>query len=150
MKKARLDKLLKIAKYFEREEQKAMQRLHQYKTSLSEQQKILDNLRGYRQQYLNEINLSGFNGININKLGNYKKFIGNIETAVTQHEVMIKSTRDQYAAAHRTWRKRSNKLNAVNRLAERIRLSIVRLEEIGIQKSIDDFVLQQHQKKQEH
>ena len=149
MKKARLDKLLKIAKYFEREEQKAMQRLHQYKTSLSEQQKILDNLRGYRQQYLNEINLSGFNGININKLGNYKKFIGNIETAVTQHEVMIKSTRDQYAA-HRTWRKRSNKLNAVNRLAERIRLSIVRLEEIGIQKSIDDFVLQQHQKKQEH
>ena len=146
MKKARLEKLLKIAKYFEREEKKAIKQLLQQKISLSEQQKTLDNLRGYRQHYQNELNLSAFDGINISKLGNYRQFISNIDMAVAQHEAMVKSTRAQYNIAHRTWKMRSNKLNAVNRLAERVRLSLAHYEELGMQKSLDDLVMQRHQK----
>ena len=148
MKKTRLDKLLKIARYFESEEQKASKHLHQHRITLSEQQKTLDNLRGYRQQYQDELKSSAVYGINIGRLGNYRQFISNIDAAVAQHEALVRSTKERYDAAHRVWKKRSNKLNAVNRLAERVRLSLVRVEELGVQKSLDDLVMQRHLKSQ--
>ena len=146
MKKIRLEKLLNIARFFEREEQKAMKLLHQQKSNLSEKQKTLDNLRGYRQQYQNEMKLSAVHGINITKLGNYRKFISNIDTAVVQHEAMVRTARERYDSAHESWKKRNNKLSAVNRLAERVRLSLIRSDELGMQKSLDDLVMHQHQK----
>ena len=146
----RIEKLQNIIRHFEHKEKLAVKSMYSCKQRFMEQQVVLDNLKSYKLQYVKELETHGFQGINITKLGNYQKFIENIDMVIGRHETLLQSARLQYDEAHLRWKKKYSKLNAVSNLADREKLAMNRLEQSGIQKQADELTLTRYQKSLKH
>lgn len=79
----------------------------------------LDDLRGYRQEYLNRYAGAGQQGMSILLMRDFQVFIAKLDTAIRHQEGEVEQIHGHWAQAHEAWLKQRQKVKAYETLGER-------------------------------
>jgi flagellar protein FliJ len=118
---ARSKRMQPVQRVARSREQAAMQKLGQSQRELDAQRRKLDELRGYREQYTHEFEVSSENGLGAMRLQDYRVFLGRLNEAVRQQEAIIEKCIAQHENIHRQWLETRSRSQAIDKAVESFR-----------------------------
>ncbi len=116
------EKMSRVAKLIDREQQQASRRISQLREALQNSERQLETLRDYRQVYhAAEQRPEQANATltRPSQFRNYSAFLGQLNQAVRQQELQVDQARQEFDAQVRHWRAAKSRTRAVERVAER-------------------------------
>lgn len=133
---ARLAPVVDIAEAAER---KAAQRLGQFQQQVSQAQAKLAELERFREDYqLQWINRGG-QGVNGSWLVNYQRFLGQLETAMTQQRQSLVWHQNNLNNARDTWQQAYARVEGLRKLVQRYLEEARRAEDKREQRLLDEL-----------
>ncbi|WP_449434253.1 flagellar export protein FliJ [Pseudomonas putida] len=142
---ARLAPVVAIA---EETERKAAQRLGHFQQQVTQAQVKLAELERFREDYqLQWINRGG-QGVNGSWLVNYQRFLGQLETAMTQQRQSLTWHQNNLSNARGTWQQAYARVEGLRKLVQRYLDEARRAEDKREQRLLDE--LSQRLPRQDH
>ena len=92
-----------VQRVAQRREQAAMQKLGQSQQYLDAQRAKLEQLRAYRNQYARQFEDSGSAGLDATRVRDYRIFLGRLNEAIRQQEVIVAQCDAQHAKSREQW-----------------------------------------------
>jgi len=115
-KSARLASVVKIA---ESEEQRAAQALGECQQQLELHRARLEQLVGYRGEYLKQLNERAGNGISIMQIQHYRAFISQLDRGVEEQNKVIGSVQIEIESKRREWFNKRTKTQAMDKVVSK-------------------------------
>jgi len=136
----RLEQISKITKGQEEEIARA---LADCQRRFQAQQKQLQDLELYFQQYSQEIVQVSGAGLNISRYQNMQLFLGNLTKAIEQQKTIVEQLRREYEHKKKLWLNKHNRNKAMDNITDRYRLQEDIQDEKKVQREIDDRAARQ-------
>lgn len=99
----RSKRLQPVAQYADSRQRDAAAVLAAYRRVCDEQEKRLNELRGYRAEYVERFHAAGAAGIDAAQLLDYRAFIERLDKALAQQEQVANAARHEYEEKKRAW-----------------------------------------------
>jgi flagellar FliJ protein len=131
----------------EQREKQVMQALQAYQKAqriLFEQRQQIQNLQQYRQQYINQLQQKGAEGVSIAALSKYQQFIVQIDAGMAQHQSGLVKYEYDVQAHKKMWLESQVKCKAIAILLGKKVKQAQLAEDRKEQKLFDEFSIFQH------
>jgi len=134
-----------------RKEQQALDHLRQARRALDLQQKQLDDLKNYHQQYLHSMKMAFQGQVDIQRIQVFQGFVAQIQAAIEQQQTVVARAQQLFERSSAVWQSCHQKRKSYEDLVSRYRQQEVSATEKILEKRIeDDFQTRQrfaHSKK---
>lgn len=110
-----------VQRVAESREQAAVQKLGQSQQFLDAQRARLEELCAYRNQYSQSFQTSGGQGLNANRLQDYRVFLSRLNEAIHQQEAIIVQCTSQHELTRQQWVETRSRHQAIDKVIERYR-----------------------------
>lgn len=115
---SRTNRLQPIAKISRQHERNAA-RLHgDVIRQADQQQKQLDELISYRNQYLKAFQSAGKSGISAIQMRDYRLFINRLDEAITQQQQSVTNGQQECEVSQENWMDKRNQSKMINKVVE--------------------------------
>lgn len=136
---SRAARLAPVVEMAEEGERKAAQRLGQFQQQVSLAQAKLRELEQFREDYQQQWLNRGGQGVNGSWLVNYQRFLGQLETAMTQQRQSLTWHQNNLNNARDTWQQAYARVEGLRKLVQRYLDEARRLEDKREQKLLDEL-----------
>ncbi len=102
-------------------EQTAVQKLGQSRQTLDAQRARLEELCSYRNQYSASFKTTSGQGLDANRLQDYRVFLSRLNEAIRQQEAIIAQCTSQHELTRRQWVETRSHQQAIDKVIERYR-----------------------------
>lgn len=133
-----------IIRLADNREQQAASIMGQSLRDLELQKQRLDELSSYREDYSKRLTAAGREGVSINQMNDYRRFITKINEAITQQRRKITQSELEYEQRRMLWSSLHSQTRALDKIAGRFRDAERRQDELKEQKILDESVSQRH------
>jgi flagellar FliJ protein len=99
----RSKRLKPVAQFADSRQQDAAVALANYRRVYDEHENRLNELRGYRAEYLERFHAAGAAGMDAMQLQEYRAFIDRLDKAVAQQEAVVQAARQEYEQKKQAW-----------------------------------------------
>ncbi len=131
----RLDPVAKVAR---QQERNAARQLGNTRQQVESQQKQLDQLIAYRQQYVQGFNLAAKDGFSALQMQDYKLFLSRLDSAIMQQQQLVAASLDNCEQSQVEWQNRHNHSKLINKLVNNRRQHENRQQDNREQREQDD------------
>ncbi|MGD8525633.1 MAG: flagellar export protein FliJ [Thioalkalispiraceae bacterium] len=131
-------RMLPIKNLAESHEDQAANLLGQSRQTLSQEQSRLEELKQYRQQYLQGFNNAGKNGMSGTQLQHYQRFIQQLDVAIAAQEQRIAQLSQQCEQARHHWQQKHHRTQALDKTVQRYQSHERYQQERKEQREIED------------
>lgn len=145
-KSARLRPVEKLA---EDKAKSATEAMVSARQSSDQHQAKLTELMRYRNEYLEQLQSKGRQGISAGELQQYQQFISQIDTAIAHQKEALRSARHELAQKQHQWRTKDSEKRAINNAVNRFRQQENRSRDQKEQQEMDEHNIQAHLRKNE-
>lgn len=114
----RLDRILQLASHAE---SIAASEYHAQLDKLNNNINKLDELAGYRDEYINHLEAMSGSGVSHHVITNCKAFIHNLETAIDQQRQLVDQFRQITNKCKQHWLTKRSRCHSLNTLNEKLR-----------------------------
>lgn len=104
-------------------------------------------LQQYRAEYHDRFVEAARNGISRNALSNYQAFLGRLDEAIVQAQLMVVQSKQRTAVGQREWIDRRGKVKAFDTLSQQHQDREQRAENRRLQKALDEHTARKHQQR---
>ncbi|WP_132972996.1 flagellar export protein FliJ [Thiogranum longum] len=118
---SRSKRMKPVQRVAESREQAAVQKLGQSQQFLDAQRARLEELCAYRNQYSQSFQTSGGQGLNANRLQDYRVFLSRLNEAIHQQEAIIVQCTSQHELTRQQWVETRSRHQAIDKVIERYR-----------------------------
>jgi len=136
----RSERIQPVKKHARNQEDQAVRQMAERQKELEAQEQQLSMLRQYKQEYLENWQVTCGQGVSITQMQNYRSFIARIGEAVSQQEGAVETARRAYEEARRGWQGRRRHTKAVGKLQNRLHGQERHAAEKKEQRELDDWV----------
>ncbi|AIR90077.1 flagellar export protein FliJ [Pseudomonas cremoricolorata] len=136
---SRAARLAPVVEMAEEGERKAAQRLGQFQQQVSLAQTKLRELEQFREDYQQQWLNRGGQGVNGSWLVNYQRFLGQLETAMTQQRQSLTWHQNNLNNARDTWQQAYARVEGLRKLVQRYLDEARRIEDKREQKLLDEL-----------
>lgn len=98
----------------------------------------LEDIRGYKREYLQRLAGAGERGMDIHLLRDFHAFLLKVDQAISHQEEEVERAHAHWQAAHEKWLEQRRQVKAYETLAERHRREVNRKEEKREQRVTDE------------
>lgn len=119
MPRSKSRRLEPVARVTSHREQEAMRALGQARQRLAAQEQRLSELREYRDDYQRRLQQRGAQGIDVGALHEYRRFVGQLDTAIRQQEEQVARARQACADCEAHWQARRIRSQAMDKAVAR-------------------------------
>ncbi|MGS2724125.1 flagellar export protein FliJ [Porticoccus sp. GXU_MW_L64] len=114
-------RLQKISQVAENREQQSGQQLAQSRHHADTQQQQLVQLRQYRDEYKQQFQLLGGQGINARQLADFHSFLNQLNDAIGQQEQAVTTSQQTLQNHHQLWLQAHQRVKALNKAVDKRR-----------------------------
>lgn len=140
----RSERLQRVSKLGEHEEQRAGRQLAAAREAQGGAQKMLEQLEGYRQEYLQLFEQQRVAGMDPVRYSNFQRFFDQLDRAIEEQRRALASS-DQRVQQHQAlWLEKRQHTEIMSRLTGRIAAEAQRADDKREQKQTDDLSSQRH------
>ena len=118
---SRSKRMQPVRRVAESREQAAVQKLGESQQYLDAQRAKLEELRGYRDQYAESFRASGGQGLDANRLRDYRVFLSRLNEAIRQQEAIIAQYLNRHEQTRQQWVDTRSHHQAIDKVIERYR-----------------------------
>ncbi|ATB66884.1 MULTISPECIES: flagellar export protein FliJ [Pseudomonas] len=136
---SRAARLVPVVEMAEEAERKAAQRLGHFQKLLSDAQAKQAELESFREAYQQQWINRGSQGVDGNWLVNYQRFLGQLETAMTQQRQSMAWHQNNLNNARNTWQQAYARVEGLRKLVQRYLDEARRAEDKREQKLLDEL-----------
>ncbi|MBC3412684.1 MULTISPECIES: flagellar export protein FliJ [Pseudomonas] len=136
---SRAARLAPVVQMAEEAERKAAQRLGHFQQQVAQAQAKLKELESFREGYQAQWIDRGGQGVNGNWLVNYQRFLGQLETAMTQQRQSMAWHQNNLNNARGTWQQAYAKVEGLRKLVQRYMDEARRAEDKREQRLLDEL-----------
>ncbi|WP_028694536.1 flagellar export protein FliJ [Pseudomonas cremoricolorata] len=136
---SRAARLAPVVEMAEEGERKAAQRLGQFQQQVSLAQAKLRELEQFREDYQQQWLNRGGQGVNGSWLVNYQRFLGQLETAMTQQRQSLTWHQTNLNNARDAWQQAYARVEGLRKLVQRYLDEARRIEDKREQKLLDEL-----------
>ncbi|UBM23933.1 flagella biosynthesis chaperone FliJ [Pseudomonas sp. p1(2021b)] len=136
---SRAARLAPVVDMAEEAERKAAQRLGHFQQQVALAQAKLAELERFREDYQLQWIDRGGQGVNGNWLVNYQRFLGQLETAMTQQRQSLTWHQNNLNNARDTWQQAHARVEGLRKLVQRYQDEARRAEDKREQKLLDEL-----------
>jgi len=127
-----------------RREEDAARELAKQRELLARYEKQLQELQGYRNEYLDRLQDQTGAGVNSSRLQDYRVFLDKLDTAIGQQERVVAHQQNEVQRFHQRWVTLRTQCDAMDKAVERIRREERRQTERREQHESDEHATQQY------
>ncbi len=117
---SRATRLKMLADLARNKERLAGFELQKLRRNLTEQDKQLDDLDGYRSEYSQRLGEAGSEGLEVSQLQNYHLFFRQLNDAIDQQGTVVESHHAHLEEGEERWRLEYKKANTLDKTVEKI------------------------------
>ena len=134
-------RLQKISQVAENREQQSGQQLAQSRHQADAQQQQLVQLRQYRDEYKQQFQQLGGQGINARQLADFHSFLNKLNDAIVQQEQAVTNSRQTLENHHHLWLQAHQRVKALNKAVDKRRADEAYAENRKEQRASDEHGL---------
>jgi len=112
----RLDPVVRVA---ENREQQAARSLGNSQSALNQAQQRLNELRNYREEYVQRFHANGAIGMSAVQMGDYRLFLSNLSCAIEQQAGLVKQAATVVEQQRQQWFSRRGKVKMLGNVVSR-------------------------------
>lgn len=127
-----------------RREEDAARDLAQQRDLLARHEQQLEELQGYRNEYLERLRHQGGGGVSASRLQDYRVFLDKLDAAIGQQERIVAHQQREVDRFHQRWMEMRTRCSAMDKAVERMRREERREEERREQLESDEHASQRH------
>ena len=136
---SRAARLAPVVQMAEEAERKAVQRMGQFQQQVAQAQAKLAELERFREDYQQQWINRGSLGVDGNWLVNYQRFLGQLETAMTQQRQSLTWHQNNLRNARDAWQQAYARVEGLRKLVQRYLDEARRAEDKREQKLLDEL-----------
>jgi len=129
-----------VQRVAETREQAAVQKLGESQRCLDAQRVKLEELCAYRDQYSEDFRSSGGQGLDANRLQDYRVFLARLNEAIRQQESILEQCTCDHEQTRQQWVKTRSHHQAIDKVVERYRSEEQKAQDRHEQKEQDERV----------
>ncbi len=122
-------------------EDEAAQQLGLAQTTLSDQERRLQDLISYRDEYAQQFHLNGQSGLDGRQLQAYQSFLHQLNNAIEQQKLQITQAAEQRDARRDDWRQRHQHTEMLESAVKRIKKQEAKVERRQEQRNTDEHIV---------
>ena len=126
----------------QRKEREAAQEFGNARHQFTLQQRRLDGLTHYRQDYLNQANARAQQGLGSSTFGQYHAFVGKLDEGIGQQQKQLERIRSHVEQLRQKWLSQQQRRKAVEMLIEKREAEASQLRARQEQRTSDEFAMQ--------
>ncbi|WP_113908314.1 flagellar export protein FliJ [Aliidiomarina celeris] len=126
----------------QKREDEAAREFGQAKSQLSMQQRRLDGLVQYRQDYLQQANDRARQGMGSTSFGQYHAFVGKLDDGISQQQAQLQRVIEHVERLRQNWLSQQQRRKAVQHLLEKQHQQAEKLKSRQEQRTSDEFAMQ--------
>ncbi|MGB5275870.1 MAG: flagellar export protein FliJ [Gammaproteobacteria bacterium] len=111
-------RLRPVARIAHQQERNAARQLGDCLRQVEQQQKKLDDLLEYREQYIAGFQAAGKQGVSVVQLRDYQLFLRRLDTAVTQQRQLLRTSRQHCEQSQSEWHNRHGHSMMIDKVVE--------------------------------
>ena len=111
-------RLRPVARFARQQERDAARQLGDRLHHVEQQQKQLDNLLHYRDQYVASFQIAGKQGLTVVQLRDYQLFLSRLDSAILQQQQLLDEARRQCERSQAEWRHRHGHSKMIDKVVE--------------------------------
>lgn len=134
-----------VVEIAENRERDAARQLGLIRQNVADQEKRLEELMQYREEYNRRLTGEGSNRMGARKLQEYQIFLSRLNQAVEQQKQVLAQARREYDEKSRHWAKHRTHAKVMNKVEERFRKQEQHEEGKKEQKEMDEHALRKYQ-----
>jgi len=135
---SRSKRMQPVQRVAETREQAAVQKLGESQRHLDAQRAKLKELRAYRDQYTEAFRTSSGQGLDANRLQDYRVFLSRLNEAIQQQEAIIAQCTCQHEQTRQQWVEKRSHHQAIDKVIDRYRREEQRLRDRREQQEQDE------------
>lgn len=138
MAKKRSQRLEPVVKLAENEEQQAALALGDAQSSLAQAEERLEELRSYREEYINRFHANGAVGMSAVQMGDYRLFLSNLSRAIEQQTELVEQAAAVVEQQRQQWFSQRGKVKVLDNVVSRYQADEQRVLEKKEQREQDE------------
>jgi flagellar FliJ protein len=112
----RLEPVVKVA---QNREQQAAKSLGDSQSALNQAEQRLEELKGYREEYIRRFHANGAVGMSAAQMGDYRLFLSNLSHAIEQQVELVKQAAAVVEQQRKKWFNRRGKVKMLDKVVSR-------------------------------
>ncbi len=132
----RLDPVIKVA---ENREQQAARSLGDSQSALSQTQQRLDELKNYREEYIQRFHATGAVGMSAVQMADYRLFLSNLSRAIEQQNGLVQQAIATVEQQRQQWFTRRGKVKMLGNVVSRLQTDEQRVVDRKEQREQDEY-----------
>ena len=129
-----------IAKVSQQRERNAARHMGKAMGQVQQQQKQLDDLVAYRQQYIDDFNSTAKTGLPVVQLRDYQVFIQRLDIIITQQQEKILASHKDCSQSKANWKDKHNRSKMIDKVIEKRQDIETQKQNVREQREQDDRV----------
>ncbi|MBI2380942.1 MAG: flagellar export protein FliJ [Gammaproteobacteria bacterium] len=127
-----------VSRIADQRERKAAQAFGDARQAASHQEQRLNELRSYRQEYVERFEAQGRSGLSGAQVRDYQRFIDQLDRAIAQQEDALRKARESLQGSKQEWLNKNTKATAIRNVVGRFRRNEAHQGERAEQKEVDN------------
>ncbi|HHI94984.1 MAG TPA: flagellar export protein FliJ [Gammaproteobacteria bacterium] len=115
----RSQRLAPVVKVAENREQQAARSLGDSQSALNQAQQRLDELKNYREEYIQRFHANGAVGMSAVQMGDYRLFLSNLSRAIEQQTALVQQAAAVVEEQRQKWFTRRGKVKMLGNVVSR-------------------------------
>lgn len=127
-----------VSRIADQRERQAAQAFGEARQAASQLEQRLQDLRAYRQEYLERFEEQGRRGLSGAQVRDFRRFIDQLDRAIAQQEEALSQAHDRLQGSKKEWQTKSTKATAIRNVVNRFRQNEAQASERREQKENDN------------